>query len=106
MSILLRRKPRFRAGRYRIRRLLSNLSVGALAIAVEFLLFLLLVLFISSGKRAEFLDSFGRHADVLALLLLLGGFVLFHRLATRRFVPRLERHFFPRPYEERRIFFS
>ena len=89
-----------------MRRRLSSLSVGTVAIGVESLTCLLLVLFISTGKRAEFLKNFGSHADVVIALLLLAGFVLFHRFVSRRLLPQLERRFFPRPYEERRIFFG
>lgn len=98
--------PRFRSQRKSLRRLFRSVSVASIVLGIEILVFLLLLLLISTGNRSAFLDGFGRHADVLAALSLLVCFMLFHSFVSNRLISRIERYFFPGPYQERGIFFS
>ena len=96
--------PRLRLRRRKIARRLSRVSIGTLVISLEVLGFILVLLFVFTGKRSVFLDDLGDHADAIAMLFLLAGFASFHYLITRRVVTYLERYASPRRYEERRIF--
>ena len=98
--------PRFRSQRKSLRRLFRSLSVASIVLGIEILVFLLFLLLISTGNRSAFLDGFGHRADVLAALSLLVSFVIFHSFVSNKLISRIERYFFPEPYQERGIFFS
>jgi phosphoserine phosphatase RsbU/P len=92
--------------RQRLRRLRRRLSVARVTLGVEWLIFGVALLLALTGRRAAFIDQFGRRGDLIALLLLLGLFAWLHALVKRRLLPRLERYFSPAPYDEHRIFFD
>lgn len=81
-----------------------SISVANLTLGLESLIYGLLLIFILTGKRGRYLENLGVHADVLLCLLLLAGFALLHTFVRQRLVPRIEGHFFPKPYEEKRIY--
>ena len=95
--------PRLKVRRDQFRRLKKRVSVPSLLVAIETLVYSLLLIYISTGRRAAFLKNIHDHADVVLSLSLLAGLAVFHRFARRRIVPRIEQHFFPKPYEESRI---
>jgi len=100
--------PRIRIGRLKfrrtkLRRWIRRVPVTSYLLAIEVLAYTLLLIFISTGERAARLKSMGEHADVASSLLLVLVFVAFHRFARLRIVPRVEQHFFPKPYEERQV---
>ncbi|HEX6732635.1 MAG TPA: GAF domain-containing SpoIIE family protein phosphatase [Pyrinomonadaceae bacterium] len=97
------RIPRLRFRREKLRRWVRSVSVASFLLASETFAYALLLVFLSTGKRAAFLKNIHDHADVFLSLLLLAGFAAFHRFALRRIVPRIEQHFFPKPYEERQV---
>lgn len=97
------RIPRLRFRRAKLRRWIRNISITSFLLAGETIAYALILIFIFTGQRATFLKNIGAHADVLLSFLLLAGFAAFHRFARRRIVPRIEQHFFPKPYEERQV---
>lgn len=104
MRVLPRiRIPLLKFRREKLRRWIRSVSVTSYLLATETFAYALLLVFISTGKRAAFLKNIHDHADVFFSLLLLAGFAAFHRFALRRIVPRIEHHFFPKPYEERQV---
>ena len=54
----------------------------------------------------RYIDSYGRRADVVVSLILVGSFIVFHVLARRRLLPKIELRYQPAPYDERKIFFD
>jgi len=86
-----------------LRRWIKSVSITSYLLALEALAYALLLVFIFTGQRAALLKGIGDHADVFLSLLLIAGFAAFHRFARRRIVPRVEQHFFPKPYEERQV---
>ena len=104
MGLLPRiRIRRFKSRQQQLRRWMKRFSVTSFLIAIEALVYSLLLVFIFTGRRSAFLKDIHDHADVISALLLLAAFAVFHKLARRRIVPRIEQHFFPKPYEERQI---
>src|SRR5262245_40452799 len=105
MRILPRfRIPRFRLRRDKLRRRLRRLSVARVQLILEALTYVSLLVFILTGRRAVFLNEIGHHAEVYASLVVLAVVALFHLFAKHQLVPKIEEYFFPKPYEERRIF--
>jgi phosphoserine phosphatase RsbU/P len=84
----------------------KHLTVHRTVYFVEAVLFVVIFLAVFSGRRAKFIDSFGRRSDLVVALLLVGLFALFHSLIRRHVLPRIERYFEPVPYDERKIFFD
>src|SRR5688572_19335703 len=97
------RIPRLKFRREKLRRWIRSVSVASFLLASETFVYALLLVFSTTGKRAAFLKNIHEHADVFLSLLLLAGFAAFHRFALRRIVPRIEQHFFPKPYQERQV---
>jgi hypothetical protein len=87
-----------------LRRWIKTVSVASFLLVIEAVAYALALIFIFSGTRAAFLKNLHDHADVFLSLLLLVGFAAFHRFARRRILPRIEQHFFPKPYQERQVF--
>lgn len=105
MGILPRiRIPRLRFRREKLRRWIRSVSVASFLLVFEALSYALVLIFIFTGSRAAFLTKLHDHADVFLSLLLLAGFAAFHRFARRHILPRIEQHFFPKPYQERQVF--
>jgi phosphoserine phosphatase RsbU/P len=105
MRILPRiRIPGFLSWRKNLRRRLRRVSIANLALTLEALIYVSLLVFIFTGRRAAFLNELEPHFDAYAALLLLAGLSVFHKFARRRLVSRIEEYFFPKPYEERQIF--
>jgi sigma-B regulation protein RsbU (phosphoserine phosphatase) len=83
-----------------------HLTVARVTLGVEGLIFGAALLFALTGGRAAFIDGLGRRGDLVASLLMLALFAWLHILVKRRLLPRLERYFSPKPYDEHRIFFD
>ncbi len=64
------------------------------------------LIFLMTGRRAEWLDSLWSHADAAAAVLCLTLFGLLHAFVTRRFLPLVSRRFSPVPYDERRMLYE
>ena len=100
------RIPRFKRLSRRLGQWLRSITIRQAVAAFEFLAFFGAFVFLFSGNRIQFVDAFGRRADLvwLAAALVLAG--LLHRLVIPRVASSLERHFSPAPYDERRILFD
>lgn len=72
----------------------------------ESLTFALVFIFVFTGNRLNFIDSFGRRSDLLVGLFLLGLGIPLHYLVRRHLLPRIEQHYNPAPYDEHKIFFD
>src|SRR5690242_3495906 len=99
-------RPSLKPLRRTLRRLSRHLTVSRVTLIVEWLIFVAALLVILTGRRAAYLDQFGRRTDLVALLGLLALLALLHTLIKRHLLPRLERYFSPAPYDERRILFD
>jgi len=102
MRILPRiRWPSLKPVTQRLRRLRRHLSVARVVVITEWLILGgLLLLALPSGI---FVDSFGQHADLAALIVSLGFLAVLHAIVKRYLLPRIERYFSPVRYDERRI---
>ena len=80
-----------------------HLSVARVAVIIEWLIFGGVLFLEMTGARAAFVDSFGQRADLAALALALTFLAALHAVVKRYFLPRIERHFSPVKYDERRI---
>ncbi|MBO0797287.1 MAG: hypothetical protein J2P31_00540 [Blastocatellia bacterium] len=100
------RLPNLKSWAQRLRRLRHHLTVARAAATIEWLIFISILLFVFSGRRAAFIDSFGQRADLIALALALGFLALLHSAMKRHLLPRIERYFSPVKYDERRILFD
>src|SRR5262249_51751553 len=72
----------------------------------EFILFAAIYLLVFSGSRLRAIDSFGPRTDVLVSLGLVAAFIAIHVIARRSLLPKIESHYAPAPYDERKIFFD
>ena len=98
--------PRSKAARRVWRHTRRRLTIRRVYYSVEFLLFAVIFFLVFSGSRLRSIDAFGRRTDVLVCLLLVGAFIIVHIVARRLLLFRIERHYAPPPYEERKIFFD
>jgi sigma-B regulation protein RsbU (phosphoserine phosphatase) len=98
--------PNFRPLRHRLRQAKRRLTVARAFLGCELVLFGVTLLFVFTGARAAWIDRQGRRADLLAAAFVVAGFMLFHQLAQRYLVPRLEQYFSPVNYDDRRILFD
>src|SRR5215813_1573243 len=107
MRILpLIRKPKLKRHLQKWRRWGKYLSIANIVLAIELLIFVVGLLVIFTGRRAAFLDSWGRRADLLAAILLAGLMVVVHKLSRKYLLPRIEHYFLPAAYQERSVLFS
>ena len=98
--------PTRKAARRLWRHTKGHLTLKRIYYSVEFLLFALIFFVVFSGSRLRFIDAWGGRMDLIASVLLLAIFVVTHIIARRRLLPKIERHFAPAPYDERKIFFD
>ena len=103
--------PRFRMPTPKTVRRLWRKSKGHFTVrrvyySVEFILFAAVYLLVFSGSRLRTIDTFGRRTDVVVSLVLSGAFIIIHVIARRLLLPRIEHHYAPAPYDERKIFFD
>ncbi len=98
--------PTPRAARRIWRRSKGHLTLRRIYYFVEFLLFAIIYLIVFSGQRLRTIDTFGQRTDAVASLILIAAFIVIHILARRRLLPRIESHYTPAPYDERKIFFD
>jgi sigma-B regulation protein RsbU (phosphoserine phosphatase) len=73
---------------------------------VEVFVFALACVLVFTGRRSAFLDSWGRRADLVAVIILAGIFYLLHKVINRYLLPRIEHYFLPAAYQERSVLFS
>lgn len=86
--------------------MVKGLPIETIAFVIELGVFAIGLVLIFSGRRAAFLDSWGRRADLVALFLLAGAMVALHKLSQRYLLPRIVRYFSPAAYQERQVLFS
>jgi sigma-B regulation protein RsbU (phosphoserine phosphatase) len=98
--------PTPKAARRIWRKSRGHLNFRRVYYAVEVILFIALYFAVFTGGRLMYIDSFGRRADVVFSILLVAAFVVVHVVARRRLMPKIERHYQPAPYDERKIFFD
>jgi phosphoserine phosphatase RsbU/P len=84
----------------------GRFTVRRVYYSVELVLFIVIYFVVFSGTRLRVIDAFGRRTDTIVSLILVAGFVVFHVLARRRLLPKIERYYEPTPYDERKIFFD
>lgn len=107
MRILPRiKKPKLKRHLQKWRRRSKSLSIATIALVVEAAIFAGGLFLIFTGRRAAYLDSWGRRADLVAIFLLAGVMILLHKLSQRYLVTRIGRYFSPAAYQERQVLFS
>lgn len=99
-------RPSLKPVRRALRRVGRHLTVARVTLIIEWSLFIAALLFVLTGRRAAYIDQFGRRGDLVVLLSLLALFAVLHALVKRHLLPRLERYFSPAPYDERRVLFD
>ena len=98
--------PTSKAARRIWRKSKAHLKLRRIYYACEFLLFVVVYALVFSGSRLRALDAFGSRMDALVSLGLAGLFIVIHVVARRSLLPRIESHYAPAPYDERKIFFD
>src|SRR5690242_751563 len=98
--------PTSKAARRIWRKSKAHLKLRRIYYACEFLLFIVVYALVFSGSRLRALDAFGSRMDALVSLGLVGLFIVIHVVARRSLLPRIESHYAPAPYDERKIFFD
>ena len=98
--------PNTKRLRHRLQQAKRHLSVRRITLAIEIMIFGAALMFLNTGDRADWLDGFGRRADLLATILALTLFALVHLAAKRHLLPRIESYFSPIKYDDRRILFD
>ena len=107
MRILPRvQMPTTRAARRLWRRSKGHITLRRIYYFVEFLLFTIIYLIVFSGQRLRTIDTFGSRTDAVVSLILIAACIVIHILARRRLLPKIESHYAPAPYDERKIFFD
>ena len=98
--------PTRKAARRMWRKSRAHLTVRRVFYSAEIILFIVIYSIVFSGSRLRFIDAFGGRTDAVVSLILLIAFAGFHVIARCRLLPRIERHYAPAPYDERKIFFD
>src|ERR1051325_5059990 len=84
----------------------GHIKLRRIYYSCEFVLFAAIYFLVFSGSRLRALDAFGSRMDALVSLGLAGLFIVIHVVARRSLLPRIESHYAPAPYDERKIFFD
>jgi phosphoserine phosphatase RsbU/P len=98
--------PTPKAARRLWRKSKGHLTLRRVYYSVEFILFIATYFVVFSGGRLRVIDAFGRRTDAIVTLILLAGFIVFHVVARRLLLPKIERYYEPAPYDDRKIFFD
>lgn len=98
--------PTSKAARRLWRKSKGHLKLRRIYYACEFGLFTVIYLLVFSGGRLHAIDAFGSRMDALVSLGLVALFIVMHVVARRSLLPRIESHYAPAPYDERKIFFD
>lgn len=107
MRIFPRTKlPTPKAARRLWRKSKGHLTFRRLYYSGELFLFIAIYFVVFTSSRLRLVDSFGGRADVIVSFLLVAVFIAIHILARRRLLPKIELHYQPAPYDERKIFFD
>ena len=98
--------PKTKAARRLWRKSKGHLKLRRIYYACELLLFTAIYLLVFTGSRLRTIDAFGSRMDALVSLGLIAAFIAIHVLARRSLLPKIESHYAPAPYDERKIFFD
>src|ERR1051326_7468232 len=98
--------PKTKAARRLWRKSKGHITLRRIYSTSELILFAAIYLLVFSGSRLRVVDAFGSRADALVSLALVAAFILIHVIARRSLLPRIESHYAPAPYDERKIFFD
>lgn len=98
--------PTSKAARRLWRKSKAHLKLRRIYYTAEFVLFIAIYLLTFSGNRLREIDAFGSRMDALVSLGLVALFIVIHVVARRSLLPKIERHYAPAPYDERKIFFD
>jgi sigma-B regulation protein RsbU (phosphoserine phosphatase) len=98
--------PKTKAARRLWRKSKAHITLRRIYYSCEFILFAAIYLLVFSGSRLRAIDAFGSRADALVSLGLVTAFIIVHVIARRSLLPRIESHYAPAPYDERKIFFD
>jgi sigma-B regulation protein RsbU (phosphoserine phosphatase) len=98
--------PTRKAGRRLWRKSKAHFTLRRVYYSVEFILFAVTYLLVFSGNRLKVIDGLGPRSDAIVSLVLITAFIVFHVIARRRLLPRLESYYAPAPHDDRKIFFE
>lgn len=98
--------PTSKAARRLWRKLKAHLKLRRIYYTAEFALFIAIYATVFTGNRLREIDAFGSRMDALVSLGLVALFIVIHLVARRSLLPKIERHYAPAPYDERKIFFD
>lgn len=98
--------PTSKAMRRLWRKSKGHLGVRRVYFSVEIILFIAIYYAVFSGARLRAIDGWGGRADMMLSLSLIAALIVFHIVARRRLLPKIERYYEPTPYDERKIFFD
>jgi sigma-B regulation protein RsbU (phosphoserine phosphatase) len=87
----------------RLRRRVRGLKPARVALFVEGVGLCLLLIFALTGRRAAYIDQYGRHADVAFAMIAFALTALLHVSLFRRAAIVIGRRFSPEAYDERRL---
>ena len=98
--------PTPKAARRLWRKSKPNFTLRRVYYSVEFLLFAATYILIFSGNRLRLIDGLGHRSDAIVSVVLIATFIVFHVIARRRLLPRIESRYAPAPHDEHKIFFD
>lgn len=98
--------PTIKAARRMWRKSKAHLNLHRIYYTSEFILFTAIYVFVFSGSRLRAIDAAGSRMDALVSLGLVTAFLIIHVVARRFLLPKIESHYAPAPYDERKIFFD
>src|ERR1041385_4373116 len=98
--------PKTKAARRLWRKSKGHLTLRRIYYTSELIIFTAIFLLVFSGSRLRAIDTLGQRTDAFVSLALVLAFVLIHVIARRSLLPRIESHYAPAPYDERKIFFD
>src|SRR6185503_18188133 len=98
--------PTSKAARRLWRKSKAHFTLRRVYYSVEFILFAATYFLVLSGNRLKIIDSLGHRWDAVVSIVLLSAFFVFHVIARRRLLPKIERQYAPAPHDEHKIFFD
>ena len=98
--------PTSKAARRLWRKSKGHIKLRRIYYSCEFVLFAAIYFLVFSGSRLRTIDAYGSRMDLLVSLGLVGLFIVIHVVARSSLLPRIESHYAPAPYDERKIFFD
>src|ERR1051325_1646464 len=98
--------PKTKAARRLWRKSKGHLTLRRIYYTSELIIFTAIYLLVFSGSRLRAIDNLGQRTDAFVSLALVLAFIVIHVVARRSLLPKIESHYAPAPYDERKIFFD